>query len=220
MLAPLHSIDKKLLEDSQSQIYHFDQMKNVLNFPTGNFFYDEWSLKEEVKDTPLGNILSTLDFPIGEARLIILESMRCYTQHADIDDRFHINLAGDGGYLLDLDDNVIYPTYADAIWYEMDTSKVHTAISCGETSRYQLVVRKLLQNNQLNKSKTVKIRLAGSNPRYKFDNTLSSWLNYANKKGLLTNFKIEEKGCSFELEENNLIDLEYITPREFKIDIC
>lgn len=197
----------------------FLTMKTALNNPLGDFFYDSWTIKEEFKNTVLAQILQTLPFPIGEARIIVLNSEQCYTKHADIDDRYHLNLSGDEGYIIDLESKKMYHMKQDNLWYEMNAGILHTAASFGEHRRIQLVVRKLLTRNKLTCPQNISIILGGENSRYHFDNNVSSWLNYANKNSIITNFKIINKGCNFDIEESALTDLHKLIPQYFELII-
>lgn len=216
-----YTVDSHDLEKSQEYVFNFSDFKTPINKPTGNFFYDPWIIKDEFKNSCWSKLLGALNFPVGEARVIGLESKTCYTQHADIDDRYHLNLTGDAAYLIDLTENITYPTKADAAWYHMDTGKLHTAINCGEFIRYQLVVRSLLQDNQLKNSKGVKLIAGGENPRYKFDNYISPWLNFANKSKIITDFSVNlDLGYArFDIEEEHIQLLEKILPDSFYIEL-
>jgi hypothetical protein len=212
------SVQPELLENLSYD--DFLKMKNTLNEPTGNFFYDSWQIKDEYKNTVWDKLLKMLPDRIGEARLIILESETCYTKHCDIDDRYHLNLHGDCAYLLDLEKNHMHQTVRDYQWYQMDTGVLHSAASFGEHKRIQLVVRKLLEPATLCNPVLINIRVAGENPRYQFDNTLSSWLNRANKKKIINNFKIleNESGVSFNIETNYVKKLKTVLPQEFILE--
>ena len=200
-----YSVPQSLL--SSIPFDSFQTMKTAINRSTGNFFYDPWEIKDEFQDTVFEQLLNTLPKNIGEARVIVLESENCYTKHADIDDRYHLNLHGDEGYLIDLESNTMYHTVNDGNWYLMNAGILHTAASFGEHKRIQLVVRKLLINNQLIDPVTVSITSTGENPRYKFDNILSPWLNRANKNNLISNFQYQDNTVKFNIEKNHLSDL-------------
>jgi len=193
--------------------------KHDLTVPSGDFFYDPWVLLEEYKNTVWESILNSLPIDTGQARIIVMESPSCYTQHADIDDRYHLNLSGDRDYLIDLDNQQMHKLVKDGVWYEMDAGRLHTAISVGEHTRMQLVVRKLLTRNVLNNSVSVKITAGGSNPRYSFDNTMSVWLNRASKNKTISNFKQSEASVYFDVEQSSLEELKSIVPKEFKLNI-
>ena len=192
--------------------------KHDLTVPSGDFFYDPWVLLEEYKNTVWESILNSLPIDTGQARIIVMESPSCYTQHADIDDRYHLNLSGDQDYLIDLDNQQMHKLVKDGVWYEMDAGRLHTAISVGEHTRMQLVVRKLLTRNVLNDSVSVKITAGGSNPRYSFDNTMSVWLNRASKNKTISNFKQSEASVYFDVEQSSLEELKSIVPKEFKLE--
>lgn len=192
-------IDPKILDDLDTEFA--TEMKMVLNQPTGNFFYEPWVIKDEFKGTVWETILNSLPFSIGEARIITLESGRNYFQHADIDDRYHLNIKGRDSYLIDLTNKKMHEIKTDGIWYLMDAGRLHSAANFGEHPRVQLVVRKLLSKNNLKDYVNVAISPQGSNPRYVFDNTISPWLNQANKKGVINNFNVVDHGVRFNIEK-------------------
>jgi len=189
--------------------------KHDLTQQTGDFFYDPWELKQEYKDTVWEEIWCSLPGDTGQARIIVLESPSCYTQHADIDDRYHLNLFGDESYLIDLENTQMYKLVQDSIWYEMDAGRLHSAINIGEHMRMQLVVRKLLKQNVLTNPTEVTISAAGNNPRYHFDNKLSPWLNRANKRGIINSFQRDGGTVYFNIEHNCIFELQNIMPKEF-----
>ena len=192
--------------------------KHDLTTPTGDFFYDPWELKDEYTGTVWETIWKSLPIDTGQARIIVMESPSCYTQHADIDDRYHLNLSGDEDYLIDLQNKEMHKLEKDGVWYEMDAGRLHTAISIGEHTRMQLVVRKLLTRNVLSNPVTVSIAAGGSNPRYNFDNAMSVWLNSASKNKIITNFKQTETAVYFDIEKDSLEELKFIIPKEFKFE--
>ena len=189
--------------------------KHDLTEPTGDFFYDPWKLKEEFVGTCWDSVLKSLPSGIGQARIIVLESPSCYNKHADIDDRYHLNLSGDEAYLIDLQSQEMFKLNTDGNWYEMDAGRLHTAISVGSEYRVQLVVRKLLKRNALIKPVEVTITSRGHNSRFKFDNVLSPWLNRANKRGIITNFVHDGASVYFDIEDSCVGELEKVIPQEF-----
>lgn len=193
--------------------------KHDLTTSTGDFFYDRWELKDEYIGTIWETIWKSLPIDTGQARIIVMESPSCYTQHADIDDRYHLNLSGDEDYLIDLQNKEMHKLEKDGVWYKMDAGRLHTAISIGKHTRMQLVVRKLLTRNVLNNPVTVSIAAGGSNPRYDFDNTMSVWLNSASKNKIITNFKQSATAVYFDVEQSSLEELKSIVPKEFKLNI-
>jgi hypothetical protein len=53
--------------------------------------------------------------------------------------------------------------------------------------------------------------------RYLFDNTVSIWLNEANKLGYMTNFSYSSPFVKFILEQDKLDSLKHILPEGFKL---
>lgn len=214
----MHMLVKTPYTASIDDMPLLEKGKHDLTVPSGDFFYDPWVLLEEYKNTVWESIWNSLPIDTGQARIIVMESPSCYTQHADIDDRYHLNLSGDQDYLIDLDNQQMHKLVKDGVWYEMDAGRLHTAISVGEHTRMQLVVRKLLTRNVLNDSVSVKITAGGSNPRYSFDNTMSVWLNRASKNKTISNFKQSEASVYFDVEQSSLEELKSIVPKEFKFE--
>jgi hypothetical protein len=221
MLTPTnYTVDTSLFQEA---CHHLPKgaMKTTINKPTGDFFYDPWILKDEYKGTVWETLYNSLPLVKGEARIIILDPGQCYQIHADIDDRYHLNVLGDNSYLVDLVRDIMHPLAQDGIWYDMDASFLHTATNFGRRARVQLVVRKLLKKNKL--SNPVGVSLATSlentnHARFLFDNTMSPWFNGANKIGFITNFKQGNVSITFDIEQDKLASLKNILPEEFKIN--
>jgi hypothetical protein len=213
-----YSVSREIVSAAADFVLSQSNYRMVINEPTGNFFYDEWKIKSEYNNTPFYDILKSIDFPIGEARVIPLEAGTCYIRHCDIDDRLHLNLFGECGYLLDCDDLKMYEIRNNGQWYDMDTGKRHSAVAIGETVRLQLVVRKLLQKNNLQDPINVTIIGGGDNIRFNFDNTISPWLNKKNKLGVLSDFSADlKKGkVRFKLEKQEIPELDEILPVHFQ----
>lgn len=189
-------VPKELLENAKHSIPNID-FRLTINKPTGNFFYDPWVVRDEFKNTVWESILNTLPEPMGEARLIVLEPGKAYQSHSDIDDRFHLNIAGDNrSYLINLDDLKMHPTKLDYTWYDLDASPRHSAVNFGEFDRIQLVVRKLLHRNTL--SNPVRIKISGD--RFEFDDRISKLLNNLNKNGYISDFSIEGESVCLSME--------------------
>ena len=205
------------IEDSHSDI--LKEGKTTVNEPTGNFFYDPWTIKKEYQGTVWERILSTLTFPIGEARIIVLKSGTCYLRHADIDDRYHLNISGDNSYLVDLEKTIMHELKRDGNWYKMHAGILHTAINVGEHDRIQLVVRDLLNRNTVLNPVSVKITGSGHNLRFVFDGVYSTWLNIANKKGIIGNFKHDGASATFDVNGEHLEELKALTPTGFVMKV-
>ena len=179
----------------------YDIGKFDISEQTGSFFYDPWELKQEFLGTPWETIWNSLPGPKGQGRIIILESPSCYTSHADIDNRWHLNLCGDEAYLIDLEKEKMFKTVLDGKWYDMDAGVPHTAMNIGAHIRAQLVVRKLLPKNIINDPQRVRIVGIKENVRYEFDKHLSPWLNKAaNNQKIISNVKVVKQGIEFDIE--------------------
>ena len=184
-----------------------DPGRVTLNEPTGDFFYDPWVLKEEYKNHACLTALN--DMPLaGEMRVMTLAPGKTYCAHADIDDRYHINVAGENSYLIDLIANKMHKTHTDSTLWLMDAGRIHSAANFGSTNRVQLVIRKLLVNSV--GVDTVKVCLAIQAPalhnaRYQFDNYWSPKLNHCAKHGMTNNFKkIDDLSVEFETSAFNI----------------
>jgi hypothetical protein len=221
MLTPTNYTVEPILFQEACRSLPKEVMKTTINEPTGDFFYDPWILKDEYKGTVWETLYNSLPVVKGEARIIILDPGQCYQIHADIDDRYHLNILSDNSYLIDLVREQMHPLAQDGIWYDMDASFLHTATNFGRRARVQLVVRKLLKKNKL--SNPVEVSLATSlentnHARFLFDNTLSPWFNGANKVGFINNFKQGSVSITFDIEKDKLDSLKNILPEEFKIN--
>jgi hypothetical protein len=156
----------------------------------------------------------------GEARIIILDPNQCYQRHADIDDRYHLNILGENCYLIDLVRDIMYPLEQDGIWYDMDASFLHTAANFGRRARVQLVIRKLLKKNKLVNPVDIAVTTTMTNAdhaRHIFDNTVSPWLNEANKAGYIDNFSHSSAFVKFSIEQDKIDSLKHILPDEFRL---
>ncbi len=192
----------------------------VLNEPTGDFFYDKWVIKEFYKDTIWEQVLDTMPMSIGQARIINLAPGESYMAHADIDNRWHLNLTGEQAYLIDLDEKVMYECVRDNRWAYMDASRIHAATNYGSIPRLQLVVREPLRRSR----QPVDLVSISMEPayeqqdfRYKFDNRFSSFLNRANQKHKLADFAHTTFSLSFKLERELLEEFEKLVTPEFKV---
>ena len=220
MLTPTnYTVDTRLFQEACHSL-PAGVMKITINQPAGDFFYDSWILKDEYKGTVWELLYNSLPVSKGEARIIILDPGHCYQIHADIDDRYHLNILGDNSYLIDLLQEIMYPLSQDGIWYDMDAGFIHTATNFGRQARVQLVVRKLLKNNKLLHPVDVRIstKLGNLNhARFLFDNSMSPWLNEANKNGFINNFNYTPSLITFNIEQARFDSLVFALPNEFKI---
>ena len=193
----------------------------VLNKPTGSFFYDPWVIDEQYQNTVWEKILNTLPVTFGEARVIVLPPTKSYHTHADIDDRYHLNINGEHCYLIDFNDQKLHKLEQDGCWYDMDAGRLHSASNFGRFYRIQLVVRKLLNQPVLVNYKTIKVTAIGdhNDSRFLFDNTYSVWLNAANKSNLISNFKFSLKEVTFKLDISAVDDFRSMKIDNFNIEV-
>lgn len=203
----------------QAQTWQFYDRKMIVNEPTGSFFYDPWTIKEQYKGSVWDQLLSALPPSFGEARIISLEPGETYMGHADIDDRWHLNINGNQSYLIDLNNKKMFELTADGIWYDMDAGRIHVASNFGEFTRIQLVVRKLLLRGKSRNKTKVKIEPAYDQHdyRYKFDNVISPWLNKLNKYGALDNFNHQGLTVEFDIADSVINMVDELVAENFKI---
>lgn len=217
-----YSVPPELMSLAGYDTLPTDDFRYTINQPTGSFFYDPWEIKPEHKDTVWGKILNTLPLPIGEARIVVLKPGTCYQNHADIDDRYHLNIIGEQCYLIDFDNDHLTQITTDGKWYEMDAGRIHSAGNFGRLDRIQLVVRKLLDKVELADPVAVRLTSIGmtkEDTRYMFDQTVSNWLNYANKQQVIANFEFTHGVVSFDVERNQLENLQNILIKEFRLEV-
>lgn len=200
-----------------------DDGKCTINEPTGKFFYDPWTIKQEYKNTIWQELLNSLPFPIGEARIITLKYGTCYQSHSDIDDRYHINITSHYAYHVNLESNQLYPLHTDGYWYEFNAGVRHSSVNFGYTNRSQLVVRKLLNENTLTNAVAIQLKHTGTDKdsaRFVFDDVVSPWLNSANKNGIISDFNFNNAdGVKFNIEQTSITSLQDILPDCFTIKL-
>ena len=211
-------------DDIKQQLKSADidvNFKLPLNEPTGDFFYDAWTIKEEYKDTVWDNLVSTLPSNIGEARLIKLDPGQAYLSHADMDDRYHFNIQGERSFGLYTDANLIYPQVESNYWSDMNAGELHSAVNTGSIDRIQLVVRKLLNRNVLKDPVhiTMTLKELKSDYRYVFDEFYSPWLNAANKNRIVNSFVYNTNYVSFNIESSHLEEFKLIETSYFNLAV-
>jgi hypothetical protein len=199
------SVDLASIQDALTQL-PTEGNRTILNKPTGNFFYDPWTIADEYKDTVWDTILSTLPGPVGEARVIKLDPGTTYYCHADIDDRYHLNLQGNQSYLIDISTQTMHKLQLDGCWYDMNAGRLHSAVNFGEVYRYQLVVRKLLVHGHIKNPVNIRIErlTTGNDFRYQFDQNVSPVLNKINKMQGMDCFSPSEHSAGLTIEEELL----------------
>ena len=195
------------------------QKKITINSPTGNFFYDPWKIKPEYSGSIWEKILESLPYDLGEARIIKLDPGESYMAHADIDNRWHLNLTGEHSYLIDLDAGKMHLLELDYSWYTMDAGKIHVATNFGSIDRWQIVVRQLLQKTV--ETDLISIIIQPSRVqrdyRYRFDKFISPFLNKANKNFRLTDFNVDAEIVSFKLSQKEIENFKNIITEDFLV---
>lgn len=222
MLSNTHyTVSVDLLQEAISQLPIFDQRLD-LTVSTGDFFYDKWSISDTFKNTVWEELLSTLPTNPGQARLMRLKPGEAYYSHADMDDRYHLNLIGEKSFLVNLDDRSMFSTVPDRKWYLMDAGFRHSAVNFSNTDRIQLVVRKLLTHGMIKNPIEVNISCDSKSHdfRYLFDDIFSPWLNRKNKLGAIDYFKlVHEHQVSFITEQSLVPELQEMCPEKFEIKL-
>jgi hypothetical protein len=220
MLTKLHyTVSLGLLQQALLELPKLDT-KLALNQPTGNFFYDPWGLKSEFVGTIWEELYNTLPETKGEARLIKLDPGETYLSHADIDDRWHLNISGEQAFLTDLQYNILHSQTCNGSWYSMDAGIIHSAVNLGAVPRIQFVVRKLLTPTHFDDLVAVTITPAYEqfDYRYRFDNIISPWLNRKNTQGVIKDFSYRDNIVSFKLYRPILSEFEKVVTERFQIE--
>lgn len=219
LTALTYTVDLSILREAANSLSN-EPFKLSINQPTGSFFYDPWIIKPEFANTVWARILATLSGPVGEARIIVLKPATNYQSHADIDDRYHLNITGEHCFLIDIENKVLHNQECNGIWQSMDAGLVHSAANFGRHDRAQLVVRQLLTPSVLTDPVAVEIlsNIAGKDDtRFIFDNTISPWLNRANKLGIINNFYVKDSIVNFNLQASHIKELEKAAGKNFRI---
>jgi hypothetical protein len=215
-----YTVSQELLQEAQSQLPTIDNRLS-LNQPTGEFFYEPWIVKPEYRGTIWEEILNSLPLPKGEARLIKLVQGECYPSHADVDDRWHINLTGNNSFIIDLEKQQMYQTNQLGHWYDMNAGVRHTAANFGSEDRVQLVIRQLLPRASITNPKQISIKLKTvvGDRRFIFDDVISPWLNRAFKQGIVSNFVGQDLEATFIIEESHIAELDKLVNQHFTLTI-
>jgi hypothetical protein len=193
-----------------------------LNTVSEEFFNDPWVIKDEFINTPIGEVLTSLG-PIGQARLLCLESAESYTAHADPDDRIHLAIETNPySFLVDITDNCLYHVPVDGQLWHMDTGKIHVAANWGPRPRIHLNIRVLLPKFDPCQP-AIRIRVIDGNYDWKqlAYTPVMSLINKSIKSNIITGFKgINEREVLVNTINNNLFDevISQIRLANIKID--
>jgi hypothetical protein len=216
------NVDLLPLLNEVSSINWDDKNRAKINIPTGHWLHDPYVINDTWKGSAFEQLLLSLPWPIGEARLIKLEPGTCYRSHSDIDDRYHLNLTGNQYcHLIDLEDQRMYQLVSDGKFYKMNAGKIHTAVNFGSTPRIQLVIRVPIP--KIDSPSMVKIKIKGteipSDFRYQFDQYMSpviSKLIKEKKIGWVDPKSETEMDLKIEQDEVNKF-LDYVGSLDLKI---
>ncbi len=193
----------------------------ILNEPSGHYMYDGWRIKKEFENSVWDKLLSTLPGIIGQARIIIMQPGQCYQSHADIDNRWHLNLTGEDCFFADLDNCKMFKIEQDWYWYDFDASPRHTAVNCGRFARAQLVVRKPIVKNKIIDPVRIEIKslLNDDSSRYYGENKITPWFNKSLLKGIVSDIDTPDVGIiHVTIERHILNELLNLIPQGFIVN--
>jgi hypothetical protein len=160
----------------------------LLNDCTGKLLSGPFVTKPEFQNTPLGDVLASIENP-GEARLLRLTPSETYSAHADPDDRYHVAIVTNPfAYLLDFTNEKFYHIPADgSLWY-MDAGVVHIAANFGPRDRIHLNIRIPLPAFN---SPGYSLKLSGGDYDWKQESYIEimTFFNRAIKLGQITGFE-------------------------------
>lgn len=107
-------------------------------------------VNEEFRGTALESLLHSLPFPYRRTRLMRLPKKTCLTIHNDTCLRYHYAIKTNPAcFLVHMKDNIgeFHHVPADGYLYEMDGTKVHTAINASKQERIHLVISSMKFDN-------------------------------------------------------------------------
>lgn len=194
-------IPSSLITKALNELPNID-FRLTLNEPTGNFFYEPWIIKKEFENTVWHELLNTLSYSHGEARLVSLASKECYASHADVDNRWHLALTNENSFLINLENLSMYSCEIGC-WYTMNAGIKHTATNFGSSNRIHLLVRQLLTNSELIDPVEYVIEANTTHlvpHRFIFDEIYSPVINKLNINGQLRDFDRTESSVCFKTE--------------------
>jgi hypothetical protein len=192
-----------------------------LNNCTGEFFNDPWLTKAEFKNTPLGDVLDSLE-NIGQARLLSLDAGESYTAHCDPDDRIHLPIiTNPHAYLVNISDNNLHHIPATGEIWHMDTSKVHVAANWGSRTRVHLNIRVLLPRyNSLNTGIRIKVLDGDYDWKQLAYTPIMCIINTAVKNKEITGFKgLSEKEILVNTTVPSIFDKAFESIKQCGIDL-
>ncbi len=201
MLQKLHKIDNidQIINQVSSIIWATN--REPLNETSGNILTGKYTVKQEYKGTPLGNLLESLG-DIGEARLLKLSTAESYTAHTDPDDRIHLVIKTTPySYLIDLEKEKMYHLPVDGQLWLMDTGIEHVASNFDSGERIHLNVRIRLPEITY---PCYKISVSGGSHdwKQKLYSEIMGYINRSIKNNLITGIsKINERELLLNCDE-------------------
>ena len=160
----------------------FNTIPISIHTHTDDFYYGERHLLPQYKNTELERLWNTLDRP-GECQVMVMDSGRCYRSHCDVDNRWQFALSSDESFIVDIENQHLWPTRADGRLYYLNTTFPHSAANFSYSPRFQLIFRQRLQRNCLINPVKIWMHHASSDTehknhsRYCWDKRVQSWLN-------------------------------------------
>lgn len=94
----------------------------------------------DLENTYIKHVLTSLDFPVASARLMLLHPCSCYATHVDYYTRYHIPVISDPlvSYMI-FPDHAIIARMSTGKVYWTDTHQLHTFINGAHTSRIHII---------------------------------------------------------------------------------
>lgn len=195
------------ITEIQNQVNSLSFEKRLnLNTTDSDKFAGEYTTLPEFKNTPLGNVLSSLD-NVGEARLMKLRPEETYMAHSDPDDRIHLAIITNPySYIIDLDDSKMYHLPADGSVWLMDTGKIHVAANFGSRDRIHLNIRIPLPKIK-DESYTYKIVGGDYDFKHIIQINISPYLNRAIKSNNVTGFRwLSDRSAQINFKDSTIKD--------------
>lgn len=128
-----------------------DPLKDYTGWLPEDVSEDDFTiLNEEFRGTALEELMNSFPFPYRRARLMRMPKKTCLTIHNDTCLRYHFAIKTNPAcFLVHMTDNVgeFHHVPADGYLYEMDGTKVHTAINASKQERIHLVISSLKFDN-------------------------------------------------------------------------
>jgi hypothetical protein len=214
-------ISNEDMEELQD-LFLLDPSNNIpcSNDSKGDRYYREMELFDKYKGTVVERYVKSLNRKLSKVCVIIQEPGDTYPIHADIDDRFHLNLQSDNAYFIDFKTNISIPIETDRKVYLMNTGGLHSAVNFGLKRRLQIGATISLEYHNLKSPMSVNIHYNGKNKNYDYfyNFYVMPWLNLANKNKLINNYvKPKDSNLFVDIEEEQLESLKNAAGDNFEI---